>query len=185
MERRSAARAALAMDNILMWVRPVLTTTPTRWMNLIQALPPELLAEPPAPKEWSALDCLQHLVDTERWVFPVRVKAILAGQDFPAFDPDAQGTKSEINQSMTDLVAEFARLRNESLDVLSRVTPDDLPRRARHAELGLVTMSELVHEWAGHDLMHTVQEERAMMQPFIRGCGPWQRYFADHAARQA
>jgi hypothetical protein len=28
--------------------------------------------------------------------------------------------------------------------------------------------------------MHTVQAERAMMQPFIRGCGPWLKYFVDH-----
>ena len=43
-----------------------------------------------------------------------------------------------------------------------------------------ITLAELLHEWAGHDLMHTVQAERALMQPFIAGCGPWQPYFADH-----
>ena len=166
-----------------MWVRPVLTTTPTRWMNLIQALPADLLREPPAPGEWSALECLQHLVDAERSVFPVRLQALLVGQDFPAFDPDSQGTKPDVNQSMTDLVGDFARLRNSSLDALAKITPADLPRTARHAELGIVTLSELVHEWAAHDLMHTVQAERAMMQPFIRGCGPWHSYFEDHVAR--
>lgn len=66
-----------------------------------------------------------------------------------------------------------------------KVTPADLGRQARHQELGVVTMSELLHEWAGHDLMHTVQAERALMQPFIQGCGPWQRYFSDHFARSS
>jgi hypothetical protein len=28
--------------------------------------------------------------------------------------------------------------------------------------------------------MHTVQGERAILQPFIEGCGPWKPYFADH-----
>ncbi len=171
------------MDNILMWVRPVLTTTPTRWMNLIEALPAELLSQPPAPKEWSALECLQHLTDTEQSVFPVRIKYLLAEQDFPAFDPDSQGTKPAANRSPLDLVAEFARLRTESLSLLSEVTPRDLSRRARHQELGPVTLNELLHEWAAHDLMHTVQAERALMQPFIRGCGPWQHYFADHVVK--
>jgi hypothetical protein len=46
----------------------------------------------------------------------------------------------------------------------------------------MVTLSEMLHEWAGHDLMHTVQGERAILQPFIEGCGPWKPYFADHAA---
>jgi hypothetical protein len=172
------------MDNILMWVCPVLTTTPTRWTNLIEALPVQLLTQPPAPGEWSALDCLQHLIDTERWVFPVRIKALLAGQNFPAFDPDSQGTRPNADRSPAALVAEFAQLRAASLALLAQVAPSDLDRKGIHAELGPVTLSELVHEWAGHDLMHTVQAERALMQPFIRGCGPWLRYFTDHVAKQ-
>jgi hypothetical protein len=31
--------------------------------------------------------------------------------------------------------------------------------------------------------MHTVQAERALMQPFIQACGPWQSYFIDHQVR--
>ncbi len=170
------------MDNVLAWSRAVLTTTPSRWTGLTEALPVELLFQPPAPGEWSAVECLQHLVDTEE-IFPARVRYLLAGQDFPAFDPDTQGTKVTSKQSPAALAAEFARLRAQSLAVYAQVTPADLDRRARHQELGPVTLGELVHEWAAHDLMHTVQAERAMMQPFIRGSGPWQGYFADHVAR--
>src|SRR5258708_21816743 len=134
------------MDNILLWLPPVLTTTPTRWMNLVQSLPVELLSQKPAPKEWSALDCLQHLADTERHVFPARVKYLLAEQDFPAFDPDRQGAKLARNQSPLDLVAEFAKLRTESLAQLKQVTPPDLKKKARHLELGIVSLDELLHE---------------------------------------
>jgi hypothetical protein len=59
---------------------------------------------------------------------------------------------------------------------------ESLARQARHQELGPVTMSELLHEWAAHDLMHTVRAERALMQPFIQGCEPWRSYFMDHIA---
>ncbi len=168
------------MENILTWAYTVLETTPIRWIELVTKLPADLLTRPPAAGEWSALDCLQHLVDTERWVFPVRVEAILAGQDFPAFDPDSQGTKPDVTQSLAALAEEFARLRTDGLAMLKKVTSADLSLQARHQELGDVTMSELLHEWAGHDLMHTVQAERALMQPFIQGCGPWQSYFSDH-----
>ncbi len=170
------------MENILTWAYTVLETTPARWVELAGKLPADLLTRPPATGEWSALDCLQHLVDTERWVFPVRVEAILSGQDFPAFDPDSQGTKPDVTQSPAALAEEFARLRTDGLVVLKKVTHVDLERQARHQELGVVTTSELLHEWAGHDLMHTVQAERALMQPFIQGCGPWQSYFKDHLA---
>jgi len=168
------------MNNILEVSRTILQTTPLRWDNLTKNLPTNLINLAPAPNEWSALGCLQHLVDTERSVFPVRTKALLAGQDFPAFDPDGQGTKSNNHLSQKELAEEFASLREASLELFDQLTQSDLSRQARHQELGLVTMSELLHEWAAHDLMHTVQAERALMQPFIQGCEPWRSYFIDH-----
>jgi hypothetical protein len=49
-----------------------------------------------------------------------------------------------------------------------------------HPELGRVTLGELVHEWAAHDLNHTIQAEQSVMQPFIAGSGPWRFYFKAH-----
>ena len=80
------------MIEILPWARSILLTTPKRWQDLTATLPIDLLTLPPSAGEWSALECLQHLVDTDRMVFPLRVGYLLAGQDFPAFDPDAQGS---------------------------------------------------------------------------------------------
>jgi len=161
-------------------VLPVLETTPQRWLQLAEKLTPELFQRKPAPKEWSAHDCLRHIVDTERSVFPARVGHLLRGEDFPAYQPDKEGKDAERNMTPGALAAEFARLRTGSLALLSKVGADDLGRTARHQELGMVTLGEMIHEWAGHDLMHTVQGERAILQPFIDGCGPWKRYFSDH-----
>ncbi len=168
------------MSDILHWVQAVLSTTPARWENLTQTLPPELLSQPPAPGEWSALECLGHMIDVER-VFQFRLQAFVEGREsFPAFDPDREGSQLTSPTSAQDLAGEFSRLRTQSLDALGLITDDDLDRKARHQELGTVTLGEMVHEWAAHDLNHTVQAERALMQPFIRACGPWQRYFTDH-----
>ncbi len=167
------------MNDLLISASDVLSTNPARWASLTQTVSLDLLSLPPAPGEWSALECLQHLIDTEP-VFQFRVDAFLAGQDFPDFDPDTQGTKPDARRTPADLAAEYARLRAASLGALARLTPGDLGRQAMHQELGRVTLSEMVHEWAAHDLMHTVQAERALMQPFIRGCGPWLKYFKDH-----
>lgn len=168
------------MADILTLTKTVLKTTPRRWISLAESLPAELFRLVPKPAEWSAFDCLQHLVDTERMVFPARVGHLLRGEDFPDFDPDAAGTKPSGDRTAEALAKEFRRLREGSLSILSKVGPSDLQRKARHQELGVVTLEELLHEWAGHDLMHTVQGERAIMQPFIKGCGPWIPYFADH-----
>jgi hypothetical protein len=118
-------------------------------------------------------------MDTEP-VFQFRIDAFLAGQDFPAFDPDTQGTRPDVGRTPADLAVEYTRLRTASLEALGRLTPGDLSRQGLHQELGQVTLSEMVHEWAAHDLMHTVQAERALMQPFIQNSGPWKKYFWDH-----
>lgn len=171
------------MNDLLASASAVLSITPSRWAGLAQTIPPGLLSRPPAPGEWSALDCLQHLVDTEP-VFQFRIEAFLAGRNFPDFNPDRQGTQPGAGLAVAGLVSEYTRRRQTSLAALSRLTSSDLDRRAVHQELGRVSLSEMVHEWAAHDLMHTVQAERALMQPFILGSGPWQVYFQDHLVKE-
>lgn len=167
------------MENLISQVRAVLVTTPVRWLSLTDKIPEEMLARPAATGEWSALGCLNHMLDTEIHVFGPRVRALLAGQDFPAFDPDTGGT-DYTQQPPSAIATDFARHRAENLGLLDRIAEADLARTVRHAELGPVTLNQQLHEWAAHDLMHTVQAERALMQPFIAGCGPWRHFFADH-----
>lgn len=167
------------MSNPLETILPVLAATPARWLSLCETLSSEQLRRKPAPGEWSALDCLIHLLDTEKFVFPLRVGAFLMGMNFPAFNPDVQGTRDS-GQPPAELAGEYAALRAKSLTQLHNLSVADLPRSARHAELGMVTLEQMLQEWAAHDLMHTVQAERALMQPFIAECGPWRSYFADH-----
>ncbi len=170
--------------DILVNLTAVLTNTPHRWQSLVQNFPDDLLRHQPLEGEWSALECLVHLIDIEA-VFVSRVKSFLAGEDFPAFDPDKQGTQLSDTVTPTQLAEQFATLRAESLKLIATITPDDLSREANHSELGLVALGHMFHEWGGHDLMHTVQAEQAMMQPFIDGCGAWKPYFADHVAKPA
>ncbi|MBA3945727.1 MAG: DinB family protein [Herpetosiphonaceae bacterium] len=163
------------MSNTLARVRAILITTPLRWNQLIEAVPEDLLHAPPAPGEWSALDCLQHLLDTERLVFPVRLEALRRGHGFPDFDPMQQGTGG--TDAPAALAASFAQLRARSLTALATVTEDEFGRQGQHAKLGTVNLEQLLHTWAAHDLNHTIQAERAVMQPFIRACGPWHVFF--------
>jgi hypothetical protein len=167
------------MMNSLPSIQAILSTTAIRWLKLTETLPSDLLTRAPAVNEWSALDCLQHLHDTERLVFPMRVQALLNGQDFAAFDPDTEGTKDSI-WTPAQLAADFARLRRQNLTILEHIGLPDLARTGHHSELGLVPLGELLYEWAAHDLNHTIQAERALMQPFIAGSGPWRPYFQDN-----
>lgn len=171
------------MFDVLHNLKAVLQTTPLRWQALADTFPSETLRRQPAAGEWSAMECLQHLIDLDRHVFPQRVEAILNGQDFPAFFPEQHGSTLDAERPMQALATEFATLREENLRLLARITPPDLAREATHAELGRVSLGNLLHEWGGHDLMHLVQAEQALMQPFIDGCGAWHVYFEAHKAR--
>jgi hypothetical protein len=169
--------------NIIEVSRSVLISTPKRWLEIVETLPADLLYRRPAEGEWSAMECLGHLVDTEAGVFSFRVGCILDGMDFPAFDPDNKGNEIPAPGGQIAFAEKFAQLRKDGLKVFEGIKTQDLEKTALHSELGRVTLGELLHEWAGHDLMHTVQAERALMQPFINGCGPWQQYFLDHWVR--
>lgn len=168
------------MNDFMADLKAVLVSTPERWLTLTRTFTDSSLRRSPAPGEWSALECLLHLIDLDRAVFPHRVRAILAGQNFPAFFPDEAGSALRAEMSGAALAAEFAALRYANLPLLDQITAADLDRTAVHAELGPVTLGNLLHEWGGHDLMHLMQAEQALMQPFIAGCGPWEIYFAQH-----
>jgi uncharacterized protein YqcC (DUF446 family) len=165
------------MAQTLAEVTPILTSTVERWQRLAAA-PAALLSRVPAPGEWSALDCLAHLIDAEQLVFPPRMQAFLQGADLAPFDPHAQEPRT--GEAPAALVAEFARLRAAALATLDQLTEDDLARTVTHPELGPVTLGQLLYTWAAHDLNHTIQAERALIQPFMDGCGPWRVFFQDH-----
>lgn len=167
------------MDGNFLQAVSVIEGTAARWVNMAQTVSVDLFSRKPAPKDWSALETLVHILDTED-IFPTRIKAFLAGQNLPAFDPDSQGTKLSGTISPAALAAEFAQKRASNLPTLKMLTPADLLKTSIHSELGKVTLEEMISEWAAHDLNHTMQAERALMQPFIDSCGPWIVYFKDH-----
>ena len=152
-----------------------------RWRALAGGLDRALLARPPAPGEWSALQCLGHAADTEALVFSARIRAIRDGRpELPGYDPDTQGTPITPTTDPLAIVERLAAQRRDSLALLATVTDAELGLTSRHLELGTVTVGELLNEWAAHDMTHIVQAERAVMQPFIPASGPWRHYFADH-----
>ena len=70
------------MDDLLTHAQTILGTTSSRWADLTGRVSPEVLSRPPSPGQWSALECLQHLVDTEP-VFRFRVRGAYGRTRFP------------------------------------------------------------------------------------------------------
>lgn len=174
-------RYPAAMSDVVGDLIDILRVNGDRWRQLAAGLDRGLLARAPAPGEWSALQCLSHAADTEAQVFATRIRAIKDGRpELPSYDPDTQATPVTSSSDPAAIAERLVALRRDSLALLATIAEEDLDRGSRHMELGPVTLRELLNEWAAHDLMHVVQAERAVMQPFIPASGPWRHYFADH-----
>ncbi len=171
------------MENLLPQVQAVLTTTAARWLSWTATFSASALAHTPAAGEWSAAECLGHLIQTEKDVFPQRVRSFLAGEDLAGFTP-ASEAGDDAGLSLAELAAEFARLRARNLELIGGLQLSDLERSAEHSELGRVTLGQALHTWAAHDLNHTMQAERALLQPLIAGSGAWRVRFAHHVLPQ-
>jgi len=167
------------MTEVLDSARRLLSITPGRWQSLVEMAPPDLIGRPPAPGEWSAAECLDHLLLTERTVFRARLHAILEGRDMAAFDPQRQH-EAQPEREPLDVAAALAAARADNLEVLNRLTSADLERSSRHPEYGMVSLGVLLNTWTAHDLQHTVQAEEALMQAFLPGTGPFRFRFAAH-----
>jgi DinB superfamily len=158
----------------------LLSTTPECLRALFDALPDDLLRRQPRAGEWSALQCLEHVAETETEVFARRFAAFLAGDaEFPAYEPAPAG-----EGDARTLLDGFAEARRRNLETLDAMTEADLDRVSRHAKLGEISLRTQVLEWAAHDTNHVIQAERAVMQPFIAGSGPWRSSFAEHDQAQ-
>jgi DinB family protein len=168
------------MSDLIARTSDILRFDAPRWQALA-TLDEELLRRQPEPGEWSALQCLGHAVDCEEAVFAERVRAILEGRpELRSYEPDIEATPVTADTVPGDLARQHAELRSRSIELVATVTEADLDKTARHADLGVVSLRQLLNEFAAHDLMHVVQAERAVMQAFIPAAGPWRFYFADH-----
>jgi hypothetical protein len=166
------------MNNSLDAARSVMATTVARWEHLVASVPTDLLERHPAPKEWSAAECLAHVLFTERNLFSIRLRNLLEGRDMVPFDPRLP-REPEPKREPRDTISALAELRRENARLIYALVPADLQRSVNHPEYGSVTLNQLLNLWTAHDLQHLVQAELALMQPFIPATGPWRWEFAD------
>lgn len=158
----------------------VLTRTPATLHALLRGLPDLWVHGNEATDTWSPFDIVGHLIIGERTDWMPRARIILEqgeARPFDPFDRFAQ-TKESQGKSLEQLLDEFARLRKENLAALQALNlqPEDLTRRGRHPELGVVTLSELLATWAVHDLTHLHQLCRVMAHQYRDAVGPWRAY---------
>ena len=158
----------------------VLTRTPATLNALLTGLPNIWVRCNEGKDTWSAFDIVGHLIFGERTDWMPRVRILLdsgEARPFDPFDRFAQTNESQDN-SLEQLLEEFARLRGENLAALEALNlhQEDMTRKGRHPALGVVTLSELLAAWVVHDLTHLHQLSRVMAHRYRGAVGPWSAY---------
>ena len=158
-----------------------LAQTPGILEALLRDSTKEVLEWKPAPERWSISEVLAHLAHVELEGFRLRVQQFLEGNQpvLGVYDQNtlaAAGTYSGKEARAT--LEQFRRERATSLDFLRTLPSDCLDKKAHHPELGEVTLGQLLHEWAFHDLGHIRQvAELYRAKVYWPGMGGWQRYY--------
>jgi hypothetical protein len=158
----------------------LLARTPGALDALLRDLPDAWVHSKEGEGTWSAVEIVGHLIHGERADWMARTRMILEHGDARAFEPfDRLGhRRAGQNESLAQLLDEFARLRADNLAELQALNlqPADLERRGRHPALGVVTLSQLLATWAAHDLTHLHQLSRVMAHQYREAVGPWSQY---------
>ena len=141
--------------------------TPAVLRALTGALPATVL-EAPGPEGWSPRDVVAHLASIQRAANIQRVRIMLEADDplIPGIDEQAVLESSGLRERpLADALDQFERERLEGVALLRALTSDDLARTGRHAIAGPLTIADIVHHVAYHDLLHVKQITELLAAP--------------------
>lgn len=135
------------------------------WRRLLEAAGANLRTRP-AEGEWSVIECLGHMVDSEL-ITSTRYRWVMA-EDEPALQSyDQEAWTARFDHAHDDpalLLDLLCALRNANLALWNRSTPADRARTGIHAERGPESVELLFRLQAGHGRVHRAQAEQALAQ---------------------
>lgn len=141
-------------------VLAVLASTPEKIRREVAAMSPRQIKACPAEGKWSIQEILAHLADVEEVGMRARVAAMVE-QDNPVlqlFDQEKRAVDFHYDrQDYRKSLESFVRQRRANVQWLRRLKPAQLKRGGRHEVVGEITASDMIYEWAFHDLGHIKQ----------------------------
>jgi hypothetical protein len=103
-------------------------------------------------------EVLAHLSHSEGHCYRLRVDLFLS-EDLPELEPDDAQFHLELYRGADaeDAFDHFEEQRETNVEYLRTLPRSAGERRARHREAGEITLQQMLHEWALHDLGHVRQ----------------------------
>lgn len=152
----------------------LLEATPAILRGLMSEISDEDARWKPAPDRFSIAEVLAHLAHSEGHCYRARVDKFLS-ENVPEFEPDDAQMHLERykNADPEEDFGHFEDLRETNLELLRGLPEETGTRKARHPTAGEITLSQMLHEWALHDLGHVRQiAELVRARKYQAGAGP-------------
>jgi hypothetical protein len=128
----------------------------------------------PAPDRFSIGEVLAHLAHSEGYCYRSRLDRFMTEEN-PEFEPDDAQFHLEryAKADPEDEFDHFEEQRETNVEFLRGLEPGAGARRAVHKAVGPITLEQMLHEWAMHDLGHIRQvAELVRARKHLAGAGP-------------
>ena len=152
----------------------LLEATPTILRGLMAEIDDDDVRWKPAPDRFSIGEVLAHLSHSEGHCYRARLDRFLA-EERPEFEPDDAQFHLERYRAADpeDSFDHFEEQRETNIELLRGLPPETGRLSALHKAVGPITLSEMLHEWALHDLGHVRQvAELVRARKYLAGAGP-------------
>lgn len=149
-----------ATAGILRGLMSELTEEDTRWK--------------PAPGRFSVAEVLAHLSHSEGHCYRMRLDRFMS-ESLPEFEPDDAQMYLDLYRDADpeDSFDHFEEQRETNLQYLRGLPTGAGDRLALHKEHGRISLAQMLHEWALHDLGHIRQiAELVRARKYLAGAGP-------------
>ena len=152
----------------------LLEATPAILRGLISGISEEDARWKPAPDRFSIAEVLSHLSHSEGHCYRARVDRFLA-EEMPEFEPDDAQMHLDVykNADPEEAFGQFEDQRETNIELLRSLPAEAGNRKALHREAGEITLAQMLHEWALHDIGHIRQvAELVRARKYLAGAGP-------------
>jgi hypothetical protein len=151
----------------------MLEATPAILRGLMTEVSEEDARWKPAPDRFSIAEVLAHLSQSEGHCYRSRLDRFMA-EERPVFEPDDAQFHLDLyrNADPEDAFDHFEEQRETNVEYLRSLPPGAGDRVANHLEAGEITLGQMLHEWALHDLGHIRQiAELVRARKYLAGAG--------------